>query len=473
MNRILVVDDDRSIRRSFTTLLGEQDLVVLSAGTGKQALEIVERNNISLVFLDLKLPDIEGIEVLKSIRDFDDNILIIIITGYASVESTIEAMRIGAYDYIKKPFKSDAIKVITKLALEKFKLGRQINFLHKEKSIKEDDEMIGACKEIIGIGKQIFKIAKTDTPVLIEGESGTGKELIVKLIHKTGDRAKGPLIQVNCSAIPESLMESEFFGYEKGAFTGASNKKRGLVEQSDGGILHLDEIADMQFNLQAKMLRFIEGGVFRRVGGTKDVEADIRLVASTNKDLSKEIKKKKFRLDLFYRLNALTIRLPPLRDRGEDILLLADYWIKKNNLKFATNLTSISSAAKKLLLSYSWPGNIRELKNIIERSCLLLPEEADILLPEHIPLNQSGGNHSLLPKNDFSHFLEPNFQINEGFNYNQVIQDINLYVKKRIIDRALLLTNGNKIKAAGILGLSRSALWREMNKVAKSGPRQE
>jgi DNA-binding NtrC family response regulator len=440
-------------------------IVFLLAGTGKKALEIVERNSISLVFLDLNLPDIGGIKVLKSIMDFDDKIIVIIITGYASVESTIEAMRIGAYDYIKKPFKSDAIKVITKLGLEKFNLRRQINYLQKEKAIKIDDEMIGACKKMLDIGKQIVKIAKTDSPVLVEGESGTGKELLVKLIHKTSDRAKGPLIQVNCSAIPETLMENEFFGHEKGTFTGALNKKKGLIEQSDGGILNLDEIADMQFNLQAKMLRFIEGGIFRRVGGSTDMKADIRIIASTNKDLSNEVKKKKFRLDLFYRLNVLTIKLPPLTNRGEDILLLANYWIKKNNLKFGKNVTSISPAAKKLLLSYSWPGNVRELKNVIERICLLLPEQTNTLLPEHIQLNQLGANNSFLLKNYLSRFFEPNIQINKGFNYNQVIQDINFQIKKRIFDQALLLTNGNKTKAANMLGLSRAALWREMKKL--------
>lgn len=467
MKSVLIVDDDSSIRRSFTNLLNEEGMTVLNAPNGESAIKICENTKINLVFLDLQLPDIHGLKVLERIKNIDSDILVIIITGYASIDSAIKAMKIGAYEYITKPFKADAVKIITKLAIEKSDLKRRVTFLQKEKSNYEDDEIIGACKEMLDIGKQIFKIARTNTSILVEGESGTGKELIVRLIHETSERREGPLVQVNCSAIPETLMESEFFGHEKGAFTGAQNTKKGLIEQADAGTLNLDEIAEMPLNLQTKMLRFIESGRFRRVGGQRDIEANIRIIASTNKDLSKEVEKNKFRLDLFYRLNVLLVSIPPLRKRGDDVLLLAKHFLDKNNKRFGRNLKNISHSAQKLLLSYSWPGNVRELKNVIERGVLLIPEDINILTPEHLPLNKDilYENRSVIEKNQLNRVLEPDFQVNDEFDYTQVIRDINNIIKKRIIDRALLLTNGNRTKAAKLLGLSRSALWREMEKI--------
>lgn len=468
MSRILIVDDDSSIRRSFTSILGDMGLPVIASGTGRRALDIIKKGDVSLVFLDLRLPDMSGIEVLKEIKDIDESILVIIITGYATVESAVEAIHLGAYDYIKKPFKSDAVKVITKLALEKVALIRQVESLHLEKALQStDDEMIGACDEMIVIGKQIAKVAGTVTTILIEGESGTGKELIVKSIHKLSKRSLRPLIDINCSAVPENLLESEFFGYEKGAFTGAFNRKRGLLEQANGGTLHLDEVGDMPLALQAKMLRILEERKFRRVGGTGEIGVDIRVVASTNKNLSTEIEKERFRLDLYYRLNTFLIKVPPLRERGNDIILLTNYWLEKNNLKFSKNVQSISDEAQKLLLSYPWPGNVRELKNVIERTVLLLPAEVTILMPEHITLEGSP-DAPLAPKAGLlSHSFAQNFQLDKGLDYYQVAESITNEVKNQIIERALQLTGGNRTKAAKALHLSRSALWREMEKIRR------
>jgi len=468
MSHILIIDDDSSIRRSFASALGKMGHEVITSGTGKRALGIIKKWDISLVFLDLRLPDINGIDALKEIRDFDESILVIIITGYATVESAVEAMRLGAYDYIKKPFKSDTIKVITKLALEKRILSRQVEFLHLEKAAQlGTDEIIGDCDEMVAIGNQITKVAITDTTILIEGGTGTGKELIAKLIHKMSSRSSEALIHVNCSAVPENLLESEFFGYEKGAFTGASNRRRGLIEQAHRGTLHLDEVGDMPPALQAKLLRILEERKFRRIGGTGEIGADIRVIASTNKNLLEEVERGRFRLDLYYRLNTFQIKVPPLRARGGDIILLADYWIKKNNVKFNKKVKSLSEEAQKLFLSYSWPGNVRELKNVIERALLLLPAEATVLFPEHIPLE-----HSF--KSVVSHTTElsrasfrPEIQLDEGLNYYQFIEDITNQVKNRIIERALRLTGGNKTKASKVLHLSRPALWREMEKIKR------
>ena len=279
-------------------------------------------------------------------------------------------------------------------------------------------------------------------------------------------------MHVNCSAVPENLLESEFFGYEKGAFTGALNRKRGLIEQTNGGTLHLDEVGDMPLALQAKLLRILEERKFRRIGGTGEIGVDIRVVASTNKNLLEEIGKGRFRLDLYYRLNTFSVKVPPLRDRGEDIVLLANYLIGKDNHKFDKNVQSISVKAKNLLLSYPWPGNVRELKNVIERTILLLPAEVTVLLPEHIPLEHSP-KAALSPNTDLSSAsFRPEFQLDEGLDYSQITESITNQIKKRVIERALQLTGGNRTKAAKALHLSRAALWREMEKIKRWGEKR-
>lgn len=468
MSRILIVDDDEAIRRSFVSILEKMGLAVIAVGFGRDALGEIKRGDISLVFLDLRLPDVDGLNVLEQIKDIDTSILVIIITGYATVESAVEAMRLGAYDYIKKPFKSDAVKIITKLALEKVSLDRRVESLHLEKVRPFDEtEMVGACDKMVDIRDQIGKVAKTDTTILFEGESGTGKEVLVKLVHQMSHRSSGPFIHVNCSAIPDSLLESEVFGYEKGAFTGAAHRKRGLIEQANGGTLHLDEVGDMPLTLQAKVLRILEERRFRRIGGSAEIALDIRVVASTNKNLLSEIEEGRFRLDLYYRLNTFVISVPPLRERGGDIILLAKYWVKKNNLQFVKNVQDISPEAQRVLLSYSWPGNVRELRNIMERTILLLPAEVRVLQPEHIPFGNSpqAGSSQQTGLPPSPSMLE--FQLSEGLDYYQVTEDLTNQAKRQIIDRALQLTGGNKTKAAKALHLGRCALWREMEKIKR------
>ena len=466
MSHILVIDDDSSVRRSFDTALGRMGHEVVTSGTGIKALDLIKKGDISLVFLDLNLPDIDGMDALKEIKEIDESILVIIITGYATVQSAVEAMRLGAYDYIKKPFKADTIKVITKLALEKLTLSRQVESLHSEKATQlGSDEIIWGCDEMVAIGKQISKVAQTDTTILIEGASGTGKELIAKLIHKMSPRSSGSLIHVNCSAVPENLLETEFFGYERGAFTGASNRRRGLIEQAHRGTLHLDEVGDMPVALQAKLLRALEERKFRRIGGEGEIGVDIRVIASTNKNLLKEVEEERFRLDLYYRLNTFQIKVPPLKARGRDIILLANHWIKKNNLKYNKKVKRISEEAQSLFLSYSWPGNVRELKNVIERTLLILPAEVTVLLPEHIPLDHSSNLEAVHSPKLSRSFFKPEFQLDEGLDYHQFMGNITHHFRKQVIEKALRLTGGNKTKASKVLHLSRPALWREMEKM--------
>ncbi len=466
IGNILIADDDKAIRRSFTSVVNKMGLTPITAGTGKEAIEFVKNKDFFLAFLDLRLPDINGIEILKKIKDKDPHIVVIMITGYATIESAIESIDLGAYDYIKKPFKSDAIKVIIKLAMEKHRLSKEIDFLHHEKTSRFSiDEMIGSCDIMVNLGKQIAKVARTDINILIQAESGTGKELIANIVHKKSNRASQPLIHINCSAIPKDLLESEFFGHEKGAFTGAENIKRGLFEQANGGTLHLDEIGDMDLSLQVKLLRVLEGKSLRRVSGTKEINVDVRIIASTNKDLSEAIKRGEFRSDLYYRLNSFSIKLPLLRERGEDIILLSMYYIKKYNHIFNKNIMHISSSVKKLLLSYSWPGNIRELKNIMAKTMVLIPESANKLLPEHIHIDDKEENQSFFLLDYQIEYNESKLQFDGVINFEQVITNITNQAKKKIIERALSLSGGNRTKASAMLQINRSALWREMEKI--------
>jgi two-component system response regulator AtoC len=473
VSRILVVDDDSSLTRSFFSVLGSMGQEVVSAGTGTEALEIIKKGEISLTFLDLRLPDMNGIRVLKEIKNIDESILVIIITGYATVESAVEAMRYGAYDYMKKPFKADAVKLITKLALEKITLSRQVeSFYAQEIKRFGEHEMIGNCAKMVDVSRQIGKVAPTDTNVLVQGESGTGKELVAKLVHKMSNRSSGPIIHVNCSAFPENLLESEFFGYEKGSFTGAHSRHRGLFDQANGGTLHFDEVGDMPLALQAKLLRVLEEKKFRRIGGVGEIGFDVRFVASTNKSLLEEIEKRRFRSDLYYRLSTFLITVPPLREREGDIMLLVNHWISKNNVKFAKKVKRVSKGAQELFLRYPWPGNVRELKNVVERAILLLPSQVTVLSPEHIPLQHSAETCYDARKDLQDTPLLRQFQLDEGLDYYQVTENITNNIKKRIIQRALQLSGGNKTKASRILHVSRAALWREMRKIGLQDDRE-
>ncbi|MEW6374855.1 MAG: sigma-54 dependent transcriptional regulator [Thermodesulfobacteriota bacterium] len=457
MQRVLIVDDEELIRASLQKAATEEGYEVFLAENGKEALNIVEKLDFDLVLLDLRLPDINGVEVLKKIKEIDEDLLVIIITGYASVESAVEAIKIGAYDYIKKPFKADYIKLILKLALDKIKLNREVQrFIRTQRKEFGFENIIGQSSKMKEVFHLLKKVIQHDTPtVLIRGESGTGKELIARAIHGMSRRTLGAFIEIDCASMPAALLESELFGYEKGAFTDANRSKPGLLEEADKGTIFFDEIGDMDLILQKKILRVLEEKSFRRLGGLKKVYADFRIIASTNRNLETLVSEVKFREDLYYRLNVMPIFLPPLREREEDVLLLAKFFIAKFNKEYRKKVEGLSPEAESFLARHPWPGNVRELKNVIER--IMIVNEVKEILPEHLPDEILSKCKEVDAKFPSITALDVRLPDN-GIDFNKIIEKITFDLKKQIILQALERVNGNKSKAARLLGLSRSAL---------------
>ncbi|MBI5875153.1 MAG: sigma-54-dependent Fis family transcriptional regulator [Deltaproteobacteria bacterium] len=368
--KILVIDDEPGMREMFRRLL--KDSVVLLAKDGYEGIEIVKKEDPDIVISDLKMPKMDGIEVLKNIKEYNSTIPIILITAYATIETAVEAIKIGAYDYITKPFDPDVIEITIKNALQHKRLLDENRYLREKlKAMQEREKIIGestAMKEVFSL---VEKVAPTDATVLIQGESGTGKELIAQAIHKNSLRADKTFLSINCSAFPETLLESELFGYEKGSFTGAVRSKEGLFEAANMGTLFLDEIGEMPPSLQVKLLRVLQDGLILRIGSRRPFTVDVRIISATNKNLKKEVEAGNFREDLFYRINIFTINLPPLRERKEDIPLLLHYFLLKYNKKFSKSVETISPAFMNFLMNYHWPGNVREIENLMERGVLM------------------------------------------------------------------------------------------------------
>jgi len=467
MQRVLIVDDEELIRISLQKAATEEGYEVFLAGNGKEGLSFVDKVDLDLVLLDLRLPDINGIEVLKKIKEIDEDLLVIIITGYASVESAVEAIKIGAYDYIKKPFKADSIKLILKLALDKIKLNREVQRLVRTQRKEYGFEnIIGQSSKIKEVFHLLKKVVQHNTPtVLIRGESGTGKELIAKAIHGMSQRALRAFIEIDCASMPATLLESELFGYEKGAFTDANRSKPGLLEEADKGTIFFDEIGDMDLSLQKKILRVLEEKSFRRLGGLKKIHADFGIIASTNRNLEALIAEGKFREDLYYRLNVMPIFLPPLRERGKDAHLLSKFFIAKFNKEYRKKVEGLSPEAESFFIRYPWPGNVRELKNVIER--IMIVYDIREILPEHLPdeiLLEGKAAEAKLPS-----IAPPGIHLpDNGIDFNQVIENMTSDLKKQIILQALKNVQGNKTKAARWLGLSRNALGRQIEKLRNS-----
>ncbi|AJE02471.1 sigma-54-dependent transcriptional regulator [Geobacter pickeringii] len=448
--KILVVDDEHLIRWSLEQNLKKQGYEVVSAGNGEDALRIVREEQPDLVLLDIQLPGIGGLEVLEKTKEYDEEIIVIMVTAHGGLETAVHAMRLGAYDYINKPFNLDEMAIVIRKALETSDLRREVQRLRSEQSKKfGPPDIIGGSRHMKNVLDMMDKVARSDaSTVLIQGESGTGKELVAKWIHYQSARAEKPFVAINCAAVPATLLESELFGHEKGAFTDAKTMKKGLFELADGGTVFLDEIGDMEMGMQAKLLRFLEERTFRRIGGTKSFAVDVRIISATNRDLLKAIEEKSFRNDLYYRLQVIPIFLPPLRERREDILLLANHFIDVFNSEFNKHVTGISKMAEKLLLDYHWPGNIRELKNVIERAIILGNEET--LLLEHLPLEivakastQTAG---------FTTFKLPP----EGVDIEEV--------EKELIRQSLEITDWNQSRAAKKLNLGIDAFRYRMKK---------
>jgi DNA-binding NtrC family response regulator len=442
--KILIVEDEDLVRWSLEKSLKTEGYEVVAVPTGEEGLALIEEDPPHLVLLDIRLPGIDGIKVLEEIKGSDTNIQVVILSAYGTIEKAVKAMKLGAYDYISKPFRMEDVKLTIQKALEVVRLKNEVNYIrNKNKAQYGFDNIIGTSPVMREIFELIGKIAKSDaTTILIEGESGTGKDLIARAIHYQSKRSEYPFMEINVTSLPETLFESELFGHEKGAFTDAKSIKKGLFELADGGTILLDEIGEMGFRIQAKLLHVLEGRSFKRVGGVKDIKVDVRIIAATNKDLGMEVKNGNFREDLYYRLKVVPICLPPLRERKEDILILASYFIQHYNKEFKKNFCSIDPEAQKLLLNYPWPGNVRELKNVIER--VLILESGTTIKPEHLP-----------PEIIFKEADENK----KGIEIDPSMENLTLEsVEINLIKKALNKTGGNQTKAAQLLGISRDVL---------------
>jgi two-component system response regulator AtoC len=449
--KILIVDDERLVRQSLEKELSEQGYLAISADRGRAAIALVEEESPDLVLLDLRLPDLNGIEVLNRLREIDKNLTVLIMTAYSSIDTAIAAIRSGAYDYLAKPFDLETILLAVRQALEASTLKKKVAYFRTQENVRFGLHRLVGESSIMGeVRQKIKQIAQSEaSTVLLEGESGTGKDLVARTIHTESNRSGYPLVEVNCSTLHETLIESELFGHERGAFTDAKVRKSGLLELANGGTLYLDEIGDMNFTLQAKLLSAIENKRFRRLGGVKDLSVDVRFIAATNKDLAAAVQKKDFRQDLFYRLKVFPIHLPPLRERMSDIPLLIDFFLDDLRKEFKKRIQGLSPEANQLLAGYGWPGNIRELRNVLERAFILC--EGDRIEVEHLP-------PELLS--------QPSSREEEPSLFKLPAQGISLAAAERdFIRQALEMSGGNQVRAARLLGISRDVLRYRMKKL--------
>jgi two-component system nitrogen regulation response regulator GlnG len=460
MYKVLIVDDESSVRYSFKRLYeDDSSYVILEAKDGEEALEIVQKEDIDVVVMDIRMPRLNGLEALKQIKAIQPKLFVILGTAYGTTEIAIEAMKYGAYDYLLKPYDVSTLMLLVEKALNLSKMMKTqvvINALEEEDFTK--DRMIGSSSKMQEIYKLIGQIANSNATVLIQGESGTGKELVARAIFQHSDRSDKPFIAVNCAAIPENLLESELFGYEKGAFTGANQRRIGKFEQCNDGTIFLDEIGDMSFATQSKILRMLQEGTIERLGGNETIHVDVRVIAATNRNLEEAIEKKEFRPDLFYRLKVVTINLPPLRERKEDIPNLVNYFVKKNAVQLKKESYIIPDETMKLLNEYLWPGNIRELENLIANVCLTT--KTNILTPE-LFVNKLNKDKIQFPIAEELFTLSYSELKNNSGN---IFEDAISQLEKYLIVNALKEVGGNQVQAAKLLGISRSLLRDRMQK---------
>ncbi|MDD9932493.1 MAG: sigma-54 dependent transcriptional regulator [Myxococcales bacterium] len=442
MRRVLVVDDEENIRLVLRTLLRKHGYEVEVADSAGQALERIGPFDPEFVIADVRMPGMSGLELCETLRMQGSAATLIMMSAYGSVELALDAIKAGAYDYISKPFKQDEVLIVLAKAEERESLRRENRALKEAaRQTEELRQLLGESEPIKDVIRLIQKVAEYRTTVLIQGESGTGKELVARAIHAGSPRAGGPFVAINCGAIPEALMESELFGHKRGAFTDAHSDKRGIFQEADGGTLFLDEIGELSPALQVKLLRALQEGVVRPLGASKDVTVDVRVVTATVRDLKKEVADGRFREDLFYRLNVLQIQVPPLRQRVDDVPLLIDHFIQRNNDRLGTKVRGIEAKARKVLLGYRWPGNVRELENLIERAVVLADGETLTVddLPEHIQETPDVVAR-VLESGELS------------------IKKANLIIEESLIRRALEKTRGNRTAAAKLLEISHRAL---------------
>jgi two-component system response regulator PilR (NtrC family) len=440
--RILVVDDERSMRELLAIVLRREGYEVLLAENGRAAIDTLEREPVDLLISDIKMPDISGVEVLRAAKQIDRDILGIMITAFASTETAVEAMRLGACDYLSKPFDIDLLKMKVREKIENRHLRQENVLLKRTLGLSHQfSNIVGRSEPMLAVFKMIETVARTTSTILLTGESGTGKGLVAQAIHFHSLRRDKPFVALNCGALPESLLESELFGHMRGSFTGADANKKGLLEVAERGTVFLDEIGEMSAVMQVKLLRVLQERRFRRVGGLEELQADIRVITATNQDLTKLIAEGRFREDLFYRINVIPIALPPLRERREDIPLLAEHFLKKYNGQMEKTITGVSREAMELLVGHDWPGNIRELENVLERAVAL--EATPTILAESLPPAVRNGSPRAAPQ------LVGSLP-GPGFDLEAHVKEIEI----GFIAEALKRAGGVQVKAADLLGMS-------------------
>ena len=452
MAKILVVDDDQGMREFLEILLAREGYDVALASGGKEAIGLCKKHKFDLAITDLKMPKVDGIDVLKSIKEISPETMVILITAFASGETALAAMKEGAHDYLEKNFDVEDLKTVIKDALSKKGVKEEdAVFMKDVEDALSFGDMIGKSKGMLKVYSLVKKVADTTANVLITGESGTGKELVAGAIHENSSRKDKSFVVINCGGIPENLLESELFGYMKGSFSGATADKAGLFEVAHKGTIFLDEIGELPPFLQVKLLRVVQEKTFRRIGGAEDIKVDVRIISATNQDLEQKVKNGAFREDLYYRLNVIPVKIPPLRERNEDIPLLTSYFIEKYSKEFKKEIKKISPYALQLLMQHSFPGNVRELENIIERSVAL--ETTNIILPENLVMPGAGGI-------DEDAGLSAGIP-DEGINLNEEMARVEIL----LIKKALQKTNGSKTKAAKLLNISFDSLRYRLEKL--------
>ncbi len=444
--RILIIEDEKLIRWSLRQRFEDEGYIVVEAATGLLGLEKIETTVFDLVMLDNKLPGMSGLDVLRHVRAADEDIVILMMTAYSNVEDAVEAMRLGAFDYIRKPFKVDALMLTVAKALETTRLKREVRDFRAQMQRQYGfDRILGQCPPMKRLFEMIRDVADSGaSTIFLRGESGTGKDLVAKAIHYNSDRANRPFMNITCTALSETLLETELFGHERGAFTDAHQQKKGLLELADNGTVFLDEVGDMPPALQAKLLRFLEEKTFRRVGGVKDIEVDVRIIAATNRDIESFVAAGDFREDLYYRLNIIPIQLPPLRERGDDIRIIAEYYVDLFAKEFRRGPRQMSDEAVNKLTSHYWPGNVRELRNTIERAVLFC--KTDVVGTDDLVVG--GSPHVKLL--NLTHIPAEGVSLQE--------------IEENLVRRALAQTNNNQTKAAKLLHLSRDQLRYRMER---------
>lgn len=462
METILIVDDERDMQFMLANILKEKGYEAITTEDGQSALKEVKKGTVNLVLLDIRLPGIDGMKVLEKIKDINKDLSVIMLTGYGDIRDSVRTMKLGAIDYLTKPFEAEELLLSIKKALQTQYLTREVEGLRKRLREKTAiEEFMGVSSQIKQILKQIDIIAPTNMTIILQGESGTGKELIANMIHQKSPRKDNPFIVIDSGAIPETLLESELFGYEKGAFSGADAQKEGMFEHANGGTLFLDEIANLPMGAQAKLLRAIQERRIQHLGGKRNIRVNARIIAATNTNLFESVKTGKFRDDLFHRLNEFVISLPPLRERKEDIPVLAMHFLNEVNQELNKNIKGFSAEAMKFLLNYHWPGNVRELMNVIKKVVLLA--DSHYIKPTDLVL-----------LDDTTPFKKINFQqdMEKGTPLRKILKEATEQIEQEAIKQALIKAGGNKTKAAKILKITRTTLYSKIKEfqINKPGP---